>query len=98
MMPNHIEMPAIGLPYADCSENVSHRKAPGAISAMALDVKPVRPSVALVAGGEAGPLALDTGVLRLERHGRFGAENSRGGVHLCTRAELALVIAMKNEE
>lgn len=40
--------PAKGAPYSDCSWNVSHRKAPGAISAMALMVRPVKPSVALL--------------------------------------------------
>ena len=44
--------PAIGAPYSDCSWNVSHRKAPGAISAMALMVRPVRPSVALLVEDE----------------------------------------------
>src|ERR1035437_2525992 len=48
MMPNHIADPAIGAPYSDCIWNVSHKKAPGAISAIALTVRPVKPSVALV--------------------------------------------------
>jgi len=44
--------PASGAPYSDCSWNVSQRNAPGAISAIALIVRPVRPSVALVVEGE----------------------------------------------
>jgi hypothetical protein len=48
-------MPAVGLPYSDCSCNVSHRKAPGAISAMALMVNPVNPSVAREVVGFAPP-------------------------------------------
>lgn len=44
--------PARGAPYSDCSWKVSHRNAPGAISAMALIVKPVKPSVALLVEDE----------------------------------------------
>src|SRR5579872_2407179 len=44
--------PAIGAPYRDCSWNVSHKNAPGAISAMALIVRPVKPSVALLVEDE----------------------------------------------
>ena len=54
-MPNHMPCAAIGWPYADWMKKVSQRKAPGAISAIALTVNPVRPSVeggfgAVVAG------------------------------------------------
>jgi hypothetical protein len=52
-MPNHIAQPAIGAPYNDWIWKVSQRKAPGAISAMALMVSPVRPRVGLVVGWEA---------------------------------------------
>src|SRR5512142_1931766 len=45
MMPNHMAEPAIGAPYSDCIWKVSQRKAPGAMSAMALMVRPVKPSV-----------------------------------------------------
>src|SRR5579862_8693119 len=51
-MPNHIDMPAEGAPYNDCIAYVSQRNAPGAISAMALDVSPVRPSVGRVGVGD----------------------------------------------
>src|SRR5512142_2223257 len=44
-IPNHMAEPAMGAPYRDCIWKVSQRKAPGAISAMALMVRPVRPSV-----------------------------------------------------
>src|SRR5262249_16777892 len=44
-MPNHMLCPAIGAPYSDCIPKVSQRKAPGAISAIALIVNPVRPRV-----------------------------------------------------
>src|SRR5689334_13511214 len=44
-MPNHIPWAASGAPYADWMKNVSQRNAPGAMSAMAFDVRPVRPSV-----------------------------------------------------
>ena len=47
-MPIHIAEPADGAPYADCSSNVSHKNAPGAISAMALLVSPVRPNVGFI--------------------------------------------------
>src|SRR5690349_7718755 len=47
-MPTHMDMPAPGAPVSTCGPNVSHRNAPGAISAMALLVSPVRPSVGLV--------------------------------------------------
>src|SRR5581483_377105 len=40
--------PASGAPYSDCSCRVSHRNAPGAIGAIALMVRPVKPSVALL--------------------------------------------------
>jgi hypothetical protein len=40
----------MGAPYALWMKKVSHRNAPGAISAIAFEVKPVRPSVALVVG------------------------------------------------
>jgi hypothetical protein len=54
----------MGAPYSDWIWKVSHRKAPGAISAMAFEVKPVKPRVALeVAGcdapaGGVGPLLI----------------------------------------
>ena len=38
----------MGAPYRDCIWKVSQRKAPGAISAIAFIVRPVRPSVPLV--------------------------------------------------
>src|SRR5215472_13515184 len=44
-MPNHIPWAASGAPYAAWMKNVSQRNAPGAISAIAFDVSPVRPSV-----------------------------------------------------
>src|SRR5262245_50374334 len=47
-MPNHIPWAAIGAPYALWMKNVSHKNAPGAMSAMAFEVNPVRPSVALL--------------------------------------------------
>lgn len=43
--------PAIGAPYSACSWKVSQRKAPGAISAIALIVSPVKPRVALEVEG-----------------------------------------------
>ena len=49
-MPNHMSDAAIGAPYRLCMAKVSQRKAPGAMSAMALEVRPVRPNVALVVG------------------------------------------------
>src|ERR1700690_1519179 len=49
-MPIHIALPADGDPYADCSAKVNHKNAPGAISAMALMVRPVNPKVGLVVG------------------------------------------------
>jgi hypothetical protein len=49
-MPNHIAQPAIGAPYNDCIWNVSQRNAPGAINAIAFEVRPVSPSVALLDG------------------------------------------------
>src|SRR5215831_5433316 len=45
-IPNHIAEPAIGAPYSDWIWYVSQRNAPGAMSAIALIVSPVRPSVA----------------------------------------------------
>src|SRR5438105_3526160 len=48
-MPNHMAMPAPGAPVRTWGPNVSHRNAPGAMRAMALDVRPVRPRVGLVA-------------------------------------------------
>src|SRR5271170_5316165 len=53
-MPIHMAAPAEGAPYPDCSENVSHRNAPGAISAMALLVSPVKPRVAFIVPGPEG--------------------------------------------
>src|SRR6185437_14597667 len=50
-MPNHMDMPAPGAPVRTCGPKVSHRNAPGAMSAMALLVSPVRPSVGRVVGG-----------------------------------------------
>ena len=47
-MPNYIPAPASGAPYSDCIWKVSQRKAPGAMSAMALTVNPVKPRVALL--------------------------------------------------
>src|SRR5262249_15500818 len=44
-MPNHMPCAAMGAPYADWMKKVSHRKAPGAISAIALTVSPVKPRV-----------------------------------------------------
>src|SRR5262245_30563032 len=41
---------AIGAPYALCIKKVNHRNAPGAISAMALIVRPPKPNVGLVVG------------------------------------------------
>src|SRR2546421_192271 len=49
-MPNHMSDPAIGAPVWHCGANVSHRKAPGAISAMAFMVSPVKPSVGFILG------------------------------------------------
>ena len=49
-MPNHMAQPAMGAPYRDCIWKVNHRKAPGAIRAIAFIVRPVRPSVPLVGG------------------------------------------------
>ena len=46
-MPNHMAHPAMGAPYSDCIWNVSHKNAPGAISAIAFTVRPVSPNVAL---------------------------------------------------
>jgi hypothetical protein len=57
-MPNHMALPATGAPYSDCIWNVSHKNAPGAMSAIALIVSPVSPSVAFVVGPDAveGPV------------------------------------------
>src|SRR6185312_10251591 len=53
-MPNHMDMPAPGAPVRTWGPKVSHRNAPGAISAMALLVSPVRPSVGRVVGVDSG--------------------------------------------
>jgi hypothetical protein len=50
-MPNHIPWAANGAPYALWMKNVSQRNAPGAMSAIAFDVRPVKPRVE---GGFAG--------------------------------------------
>src|SRR5437660_11905933 len=55
-MPNHMSDPAMGAPYCDCMAYVSHRNAPGAISAMAFMVSPVRPRVGFIFGCCSGPL------------------------------------------
>src|ERR671934_219763 len=57
-MPNHMLMPAKGAPVSDCGANVSHRKAPGAISAMAFIVRPVRPRVGFILGASDDKLHL----------------------------------------
>src|SRR5438132_3250569 len=57
-MPNHMPCAAIGWPYADWMKKVSHRNAPGAISAIALTVNPVRPRV------DGGFTAGDSGDIR----------------------------------
>src|SRR5580698_5913821 len=44
-MPNHMPCAASGAPYEAWMKNVSHRNAPGAISAIAFEVRPVNPSV-----------------------------------------------------
>jgi hypothetical protein len=44
-MPNHIPCAARGAPYALCMKNVSHKNAPGAMRAIAFEVRPVSPSV-----------------------------------------------------
>src|SRR5262245_24888926 len=44
-MPNHIPCAASGAPYAHWMKKVSQRNAPGAMSAMAFEVRPVNPSV-----------------------------------------------------
>jgi hypothetical protein len=49
-IPNQIAQPATGAPYCDCSTNVSHKNAPGAISAIAFIVSPVSPSVFFITG------------------------------------------------
>ena len=51
-MPIHME--GAVAPVAAWIANVSHRKAPGAISAMAFIVRPVRPSVAFISGAFSG--------------------------------------------
>src|SRR5579863_7522875 len=48
-MPIHIA--GAVAPAAPCPANVSQRKAPGAISAMAFMVKPVKPSVGFISAG-----------------------------------------------
>src|SRR5579862_4648479 len=45
-MPIHIAGPVT--PVDACTKNVSHKKAPGAIRAIAFIVRPVRPSVACI--------------------------------------------------
>jgi hypothetical protein len=40
------------LPAVPCATKVSHRNAPGAISAIAFIVKPVRPRVAFISGAD----------------------------------------------
>src|SRR5947209_2075404 len=50
MMPSHIDMPAAGAPVRTCGPKVSQRNAPGAMSAIALLVNPVRPRVGLSVG------------------------------------------------
>src|ERR1700744_1215573 len=50
-IPNHMALPAMGAPYSAWIWNVSHKNAPGAMSAMAFTVRPVRPSVARLEGG-----------------------------------------------
>src|SRR5689334_19346477 len=49
-MPIHIA--GAVLPAVPWATNVSHRKAPGAISAMAFIVRPVNPSVGCISGAE----------------------------------------------
>src|ERR1700694_1802682 len=44
-IPNHMPCAANGAPYEAWMKNVSQRNAPGAINAMALTVKPVKPKV-----------------------------------------------------
>src|ERR1700736_3290568 len=44
-IPNHMPAAANGAPYEAWMKNVSQRNAPGAIKAMALTVKPVKPKV-----------------------------------------------------
>jgi hypothetical protein len=66
-IPSHIAEPADGAPYADCSANVSHKNAPGAISAMAFDVRPVRPSVGFI------PAFSVPGVSLATQHAPFSA-------------------------
>src|SRR5277367_4849871 len=48
-IPNHIAMPD-GYAYPAWTTNVIHRKAPGAISAIALTVTPVNPKVGFIFG------------------------------------------------
>src|ERR1039458_5773503 len=56
--PIHMDEPAMGAPYKGCPCSVSPRNAPGAISAIALIVRPVRPSVGfIVVGFSDGELA-----------------------------------------
>src|SRR5713226_10574466 len=50
-IPNHMPAAARGAPYEAWMKNVSQRNAPGAISAIALTVRPVRPNVALDVDG-----------------------------------------------
>src|ERR1700736_4206869 len=64
-MPNNIAMPAIGAPYNAWIWNVSQRKAPGAISAMALIVSPVNPRLPVLL------LPADCGVLVIMTPSRF---------------------------
>ncbi len=47
-MPSHMEGAVV--PVVACKKNVSQRKAPGAMSAMAFIVKPVSPSVGFISG------------------------------------------------
>src|SRR5713226_7038567 len=53
-MPAHIAMPD-GYTYPAWITKVIQRKAPGAISAMALTVTPVKPSVAFILGASGDP-------------------------------------------
>ena len=49
--PSHMLLAPVGAPYKDCSWKVSQRNAPGAISAIALIVRPVRPNVGFIVVG-----------------------------------------------
>src|ERR1022692_5078023 len=77
-MPNHMAHPAIGAPESACSWKVSQRKAPGAIRAIALTVKPVRPSVGFIVG-VAGVLELvGAGIGLWNRYGGGWGGGPRG--------------------